>query len=88
MQEREGFVRFEGEANDFYQRISSPDEVTGLWEQLSYIADNNQVDDETVFEFPTEDDLLKIVYGPPFTITFKNLLGGRLTVYSIRHPSF
>lgn len=88
MREGEGFVRFEGDANDFYQRINSPDEVVGLWEQLSYIADNNQVDNERIWEMLTEDDLRKVVYGPPFTIVFKNLLGGRLVVYTIRRPSF
>lgn len=69
MGERESFVRFVGDALAFYQRIANPDQVVGLWEQLLYIADNNLVDDETIFEFPTEDDLFKIMYSP-FTILF------------------
>lgn len=88
MEEREVFFRFVGDAWDFYQRLENLDEVTALAGQLLHMAANNQVDNETVFEFPTEDDLLKIVYGPPFTIVFKNLLTGRLVVYTIRRPSF
>ena len=41
LEQRESFVRFVGDAAEFYQRINSPDEVVGLWEQLSDIADNN-----------------------------------------------
>jgi hypothetical protein len=87
LQERESFVRFVGDASEFYQRINDPDEVTGLWGQLLHLAANNQVDDETIFEFPTEDDLFKVMYSP-FTILFKNRLDGGLTVYTIRQPSF
>jgi hypothetical protein len=83
LQEREGSVPFIGDASNFWQGLTNLDHVTGLLEQLFYVADHNQVDDETVFEFPAEDDLLKIVYGPPFTIVFKNLLDGTLIIYSI-----
>jgi len=62
--------------------------VAPLLEQLLVIADHNQVDSETVFELASEDVLFKIVYGPPFTIVFKNLLNGKLVVYTIRRPAF
>ena len=88
MAREQSFVRFIGDANDFYQSINDPQSVVGLWEQLTYIADNPEVDDEVTFEFPTEDDLYKILYGPPYTLLFKNLLDGTLAVYSILHPSF
>jgi len=88
LEERETFFRFVGDALEFYDRLNDPGEVEALLGQLLLIADNNQVDFETVFELATEDDLFKIVYGPPFTVVFKNLLGGRLVVYSILRPSF
>ena len=88
MEERETFFRFVGDALEFYNRLNDPGEVEALLGQLLHIAANNQVANETVFELATEDDLFKIVYGLPFTIVFKNLLGGRLVVYTIRRPSF
>ena len=88
MAEQESFVRFVGEADAFYQSIIATDAIAGLWEQLLHIADNNQVDDEIIFDFPVADELLKIIYGPPFTIVFENLLNGTLVVYSLRHPAF
>ena len=88
MEERESFVRFVGDADTFYQRISATDELSLLWEQLLHIASNNRVDDEIIFDFPIEDRLLKIIYGPPFTIVFDNLTNGTLTVYVIRRPAF
>ena len=81
-----GFVRFVGDAEEYYASLSNPAGVAGLWEQILYIAENPAVDYEIVFEFPTEDDLLKIVYGPPFTIAFKNLINGELVIYSIINP--
>jgi hypothetical protein len=88
LEEREPFFQFVGDAQDVYQRLDDPDEVMALLAQLLHIADNNQIDNETVFELPAEDDILKIVYGPPFTIVFRNLLNGTLVVYTIRHPAF
>lgn len=88
MEDRETFFRFVGDALELYDRLNDPGEVEALLGQLLHIADNNQVDFETVFELATEGDLFKIVYGPPFTIVFKNLLGGRLVIYTIRRPSF
>ena len=71
-----------------YSRLDDPQRIASLWEQLLYIVDNTQVNNDVVFEFPVEDDSLKVVYGPPFTIVFKNLLGGNLAVYSILNPAF
>ena len=88
MQDSGIFFRFVGDAQEFYNRLNDLARLAPLLEQLLYIADHNQVDFETVFELPTEDDLLKIVYGPPFTIVFKNLLNGQLVVYTIRRPAF
>ena len=88
MEEQESFVSFLGEADAFYQRIGNMDDVTGLWEQFFHLSYDNLVDDEYIFGFPLEDRLLKIVYGPPFTIVFDNLLNGDLLVYVIRRPAF
>ena len=88
MEERESFVKFLGDAEVFYQRVSDVADVAGLWEQFLHISYNNQVDDEFIFDFPVEDILLKIVYGPPFTIVFENRLSGELLVYAIHHPAF
>ena len=87
MAEQESFVRFEGEAAAFYQSLVAIGEVVELWEQLLYIADEHQVDDEIILEFPLPDELLKIMYGSPFTILFENLLSGKLIVYSLRYTS-
>ncbi len=88
MAEQESFVRFEGEAAAFYQNLVAIDEVVGLWEQLLYIADENQVDDENILDFPLPDEMLKILYGPPFTILFDNLLNGKLVIYSLHRTGF
>ena len=88
MEERESFVRFVGDADTFYQMLSATDELSLLWEQLLHIASNNRVDDEIIFDFPIEDRLLKIIYGPPFTIVFDSLLNGDLVVYTIHRPAF
>ena len=88
MRESETFFRFVGDALEFYDRLNDLGRVAPLLEQLLVIADHNQVDSETVFELASEEDLFKIVYGPPFTIVFKNLLNGKLVVYTIRRPAF
>lgn len=88
MEEREGFVEFIGDADRFYRNLSSMDDVAGLWEQILQITDHNEVDNEVIFELPSEDDLLKIIYGPPFTIAFRNRPGGRLFIYTILPPRF
>ena len=78
MQGNEGFVEFVGEADRFYQFITNVDEVAGLWEQLLHISRNSEVDFETIFEIPADDEILKVVYGPPFTVVFQNTQGGLL----------
>ena len=84
MQDPEGFVTFIGQADEYYGSINSSDSVAGLWEQLIYAAQNPNVDFEAVFELTTtEDGIIKIIYGPPFNITFRNLPNGKLVVYSI-----
>lgn len=88
MEEQEVFFQFVGDAEEFYNRLNDPSELMALSGQLLYIADNNEVDDETVRDYPIEDDLLKITFGPPFTLVFKNLLNGNLVIYVIRRPSF
>lgn len=84
----EGFVHFLGEADRFYQVITSIEEVIELWGLLASIAENNEVDDEIIFEMPVDGDDFKVVYGPPFTVVFQNTLGGLLLLYSIRRPGF
>ncbi len=53
-----------------------------------YIANNPPVDDEIIFDLSVMDELVKVIYGPPFTIVFRNLLNGDLAVYTIRRPAF
>ena len=84
----EGFVRFLGEAESFYQFVTSVEEVLALWGLLAFIAENSEVDDETIFEMPVDGDDFKVFYGPPFTVVFQNTLGGFLLIFSIRRPSF
>ena len=88
MQRDEGFVHFLGEADRFYQLITSVEEVLGLWEQLAFVSENNEVDYETIFEMPVDNDVFKVIYGPPFTVVFQNTMGGFLLLYSIRRPGF
>ena len=88
MEEQEGFVEFVGDAAIFYNNIDDADNLTGLWEQLVFIAGSGEVDYERIFEFPTEEGSVKIIYGPPFTIVFDHRPQGRLIVYTIRRPSF
>ncbi len=88
MQESGTPFRFVGDAQEFYNRLNDLGRLAPLLEQLLYVAAHNQVDSETVFELASEEDLFKIVYGPPFTIVFKNLLNGKLVVYTIRRPAF
>lgn len=84
----EGFVRFFADADRFYQFVTSVEEVLSLWGMLAFIAENNEVDDETIFEMSVDGDVFKAIYGPPFTVVFQNTLGGFLLVYSIRRPGF
>ena len=88
MEEREGFVEFVGDAEIFYNNINDTENLTGLWEQLAFIVENSEVDFENVFDYPTEEGSVKIIYGPPFTLVFENKPSGRLVVYTIRRPSF
>jgi hypothetical protein len=83
----EGFVEFFGEAAELYDRLNDISGIVEFWELMLDLAQNPKVDFERIFEYPLEDDLLKIVYGPPWTVVFKNSPSGRLMVYLIRHPS-
>ena len=83
-----GLVRFIGEGDRFYQLITDMEEVIGLWEEIAYIAENNEVDYETIFEMPADGRVFKVIFGPPFTIVFQNADDGLLVIYSIRRPSF
>ena len=42
----EGLVRFIGEGDRFYQLITEVEEVIRLWEEIAYIAENDEVDYE------------------------------------------
>ena len=88
MEEQEGFVEFVGDAAIFYNNLTDAENLTGLWEQIIFISENGEVDNERIFEFPTEEGSVKIIFGPPFTLVFDNRPGGRLVVYTIRRPSF
>ena len=88
MQRNEGFAHFLGEADRFYQLITSVEEVLALWGLLAFISENYEVDYETIFEMPVDGDVFKVIYGPPFTVVFQNTLGGLLVIYSIRRPGF
>ena len=82
------FVDFLGDAEIFYDNINDAENLAGLWEELFFIVENGEVDDERVFDYPTEDGSVRIIYGPPFTIVFEIQSNGRLEVYTIRRPSF
>ena len=88
MSRDEGLVRFIGEGDRFYQLITEPEEVLGLWEEIAYIAENDEVDYETIFEMPADGRAFKVIFGPPFTIVFQKADDGLLAIYSIRRPSF
>ena len=85
---REGFVRFTSEARRFYEGIDSPQEFIELWEQFLFIGGDPVVDFEAVFEISYGEIVYKVVYGPPFTVVFRNESEGTLVICLIRRLSF
>ena len=88
MESGEGFVRFRPDAHRFYEALNDAHEILDLWEQLLFLGDSPEVDFETIFEIPYGDDVYKIVYGPPFTIAFRNEPEHTLLIRLILRPSF
>ena len=55
MEEQEGFVEFVGDAAIFYNNVTDTEDLASLWEQILFISENGKVDNERIFEFPTEE---------------------------------
>ncbi len=86
MQERQSRFYFLGDAFYFYEDITNPQQVIELWEQLSFLQEQNDVDYETVFEISDGMESYKIMYGHTYTIVFRNEPDDSLDIFSISRP--
>ena len=86
MPENEGVFDFSDEAQEFYDSLTSVDDITNIWEQLAYIADYGEADAEVILDDASGQFPAKLIYGPPFVIVFDNTVGGQVVVFTIRRP--
>lgn len=86
MLENESAFDFVNEAREFYDSLSSVDDIVGLWGQLAYIAGYGEADIELAFDDVPGHPGAKAILGPPFVIIFDNTLEGEIILLAIRRP--
>ncbi len=84
MQESESPFFFLSDARDVYETINSVQEIIEIWDQLAFLLDQGDVDQETIFEISDGFDSYKVMYGPAYTIAFQTELDGSLILFYIR----
>ena len=88
MEEQQSFVDFEDATRDFYESLTSVDDVLNFWEQIAYIGNSGEVDGRTIREYISHRGPMKAVMGLYFIIAFDNDPNGTLVVYHIQRSSF
>ena len=86
MQESESRYWFFADALDFYEGLNSPQQFIELWEQISFLHEQSGVDNETVFEVRDGMESYKVMYGPSYTIVFRDEPDGSMDIFSISPP--
>ena len=88
MQESESRFWFLADALDFYEALTNPQQVVEFWEQISFLHEQSDVDNETVFEISDGIGSYKVMYGPSYTIVFQDEPDGSMDIFSIGRPRF
>ena len=84
MQENESRFWFFADALNFYEGLANPLQVVEFWEQISFLLEQSYVDNETVFEISDGMESYKVMYGPSYTIVFRDEPDGSMDIFSIR----